>query len=403
MFGSGQWLFLDIDACFAQVEQVARPALRGRPVGVVPVVIDTTCCIAVSYEAKRLGVKTGCSVREARRLCPDITLVQSRPELYIRTHRRILGAVDTCLPVTRVCSIDEMACRLGANEKTADDALGLAQRVKDAVRDRTGLTCLVGVASNDVLAKVASEMEKPDGLVLIRREDLPERLFTLELDDFPGIGPQMLKRLHAHGVFDVKHLCALSQADLAAIWRSIEGQRWWRRLRGFDVPPIPTRTRSVGHQRILAPDLRNTRSVHAMLVHLICKASARARSKGYAARRLSVGVRCLDHPGWWATTPVPPTQSTHALVRAFESLWVDAEIKRPIRVDTTLHELLAVGVAEEPLFPGARHERDLWRAVDRINSRHGKHTIYLGALHGTFDAVPVRIPFSSIPDLDLPA
>ncbi|RMH23695.1 MAG: DNA polymerase [Planctomycetota bacterium] len=403
MFGSGSWLFVDVDAYFAQVEQVARPALAGRPVGIVPTAVETTCCIATSYEAKRHGVKTGCPVREARRLCPGIALVQSRPELYIRTHARILEAIRTCLPITRVCSIDEAACRLGANERTAEDALALARRVKAAVRGATGLTCSVGVAPNDVLAKVASEMGKPDGLTLIRREDLPERLFGLALDDLPGIGPRMLTRLHAHGVHDTRRLCSLSEADLAGIWKSVEGRRWWRRLRGMDVPPVATRTRSVGHQRILPPALRNTASVRAMLVHLICKAAARARRKGYAAQRLSVGVRCLDQPAWWASAAVPATQSTHTLLRVFGALWPGAELRSPIRVDVTLHELLPVGVAGEPLFPAARAERDLWRAVDRINAKHGRHAVYLGALHGTLDAVPVRIPFSSIPDLELPA
>lgn len=403
MFGCGLYLFVDVDAYFAQVEQRARPDLRGRPVGIVPVLVESTCCIAVSYEAKRRGIKTGCPVREARRLCPDLVLVESQPEIYIQTHHRIIAAIETCVPIHHVCSIDELSCKLAANERTPAEALATAQRVKRAVRDRTGLTCSAGIAPSETLAKLASEMEKPDGLVMLRRNELPERLFGLELDDFPGIGPRMTERLHAHGVQTVERLCALSEQEMAAIWRSVEGRRWWRRLRGLDAPPVATRTRSIGHQRLLPPKLRNSASVHAMLVHLISKAAARARRKGYAVRRLSVGVRFTNCPGWLATAPVQPTQSTHALVRVFESLWPGVVTGSPIRVDVTLHELLPVSAVETSLFAGARHEDDLWQAVDRINTKYGAHAVYLGGLHGTFSAVPVRIPFSSIPDLDLPA
>ncbi len=403
MFGCDQYLFVDVDAYFAQVEQRDRPELRGRPVGVVPVLVETTCCIAASYEAKRRGVKTGCPVREARRLCPDIVLVESRPELYISTHHAVVAAIETCLPVHRVCSIDELSCKLAANERTPAEALATAQRVKRAVRESTGLSCSAGIAPSETLAKLASEMEKPDGLVMLRRDELPERLFGLKLDDFPGIGPRMTQRLHDRGIATVEQLCAISEAGLASIWGSVEGRRWWRRLRGLDAPPVATRTRSVGHQRLLPPELRTVPAAHAMLVHLISKAAARARQKGFAVRRLNVGVHFTDRPGWHASAPLQPTQSTHALVRTFESLWPGTLAGTPVRTDVTLDELLPVAAAGEPLFPAARCEADLWRAVDRINTRHGKHAVYLGGLHGTFHAVPVRIPFSTIPDPDLPA
>ena len=403
MFGSGHILFVDIDAYFAQVEQRARPELRGKPVGIVPAMVETTCCIAVSYEAKRRGVKTGCLVRDARRLCPDIILVESRPELYIHMHDLILAAADTCVPIGRVLSIDEFACPLAANEKTPGHALHLAQRVKAAVRARTGLTCSIGVAPNETLAKVASAMEKPNGLVLLRRDELPERLFGLELDNLPGIGRRMLHRLHEVDVRSVEALCALSESRLVEIWKSIEGQRWWRRLRGLDVPPVRTRTRSFGHQRILPPAYRTVDAAHAVLTHLIAKAAARARRSGCAVRRLSVGVRCLDHRCWAETVSMEPTQSTRAFIRAFNDVWPGRLPATPIRVDATLHDVLPILSIAAPLFPAERREMDLWRVMDRINTRYGKHAVYLGAMHAARGAVPVRIPFSSIPDLDLPA
>src|SRR6185312_6972897 len=106
------WLFVDLNSYFASVEQQVRPELRGRPVGVVPAMVDTTCCIAASYEAKAFGVRTGTIVADAKKMCPDIVLVEGRHELYTEFHHKVVEAVETCVPVTAVCSIDEMACRL---------------------------------------------------------------------------------------------------------------------------------------------------------------------------------------------------------------------------------------------------------------------------------------------------
>ncbi len=111
------WLFVDLNSYFASVEQQVRPDLRGRPVGVVPMTADTTCCIAASYEAKAYGVKTGTVVADAKRMCPGLVLVEARHELYVEYHHRIVEAVESCLPVTTVLSIDEMACRLMGRER----------------------------------------------------------------------------------------------------------------------------------------------------------------------------------------------------------------------------------------------------------------------------------------------
>jgi DNA polymerase-4 len=141
-----QWLFLDLNSYFASVEQELRPELRDRPMAVVPLLADTTCCIAASYEAKRYGVRTGTQVGEAKRLCPGIVLVEARHELYVDYHHRVVEAVESCLPVTSVMSIDEMACRLLGREQPLLAALELAREVKAAVRRKAGATlrCSVG-------------------------------------------------------------------------------------------------------------------------------------------------------------------------------------------------------------------------------------------------------------------
>jgi DNA polymerase-4 len=182
------WLFVDMNSYFASVEQQLRPELRGRPVAVVPVMAESTCCIAASYEAKRFGIRTGTNVAEARRLCPGLQV--------------ILEAVDSVLPVEEVLSVDEMYCRLGLSQREPEPATELGMKVKRAVKRHVGesLLCSVGLAPNRFLAKVAGEMQKPDGLTVVTLDDLPNKLYSLSLRDLPGIGRRMEARLGRHGV-----------------------------------------------------------------------------------------------------------------------------------------------------------------------------------------------------------
>ena len=149
------WLFLDMDNYFASVEQQARPELRGKPVGILPVMSEGSCCIAASYHAKRMGIKTGTRVYEARRICPEIEFVAARPDYYVEVHKQILKAIDTVVPVDKVWSIDEMAVRLLGKEREPDAALDIGRRVKAAVAEGVGeyLTCSVGLAATRLLAK----------------------------------------------------------------------------------------------------------------------------------------------------------------------------------------------------------------------------------------------------------
>ena len=172
-------LYVDLNSFFASAEQQLRPELRGRPVGVLPVMADTTCCIAASIDAKRFGIRTGTPVWQARKLCRDIVFVQARPSTYVEIHHRIVAAVESCTPVGAVLSIDEMACDLLGSDREEAKAVRLGKQIKQAIYDQVGevLHSSVGIAPNRFLAKTASNMQKPDGLVVIRQHELPQRLY----------------------------------------------------------------------------------------------------------------------------------------------------------------------------------------------------------------------------------
>lgn len=411
-------LFLDLNSYFASCEQQMHAELRGRPVAVVPMVTDTTCCIAASYEAKKFGVKTGTRVGDARRMCPGLVLVHGNHEHYIRLHHEILRAVDTVIPVHRVCSIDEMECRLVPAEQPREAAVEIAQRVKAAIRVRVGecLTCSIGLAPNRVLAKVGTDMQKPDGLIVLEPHELPDRLRSLKLRDLPGIGARMEKRLNAKGIWSMDDLIDRGEKDLVAAFGSIHGAYWYRWLRGEEVAEAGTRTRSIGHQHVLPPDLRNLPDARAVLVRLLHKAAARLRNKGFLAGSLHVFVRCMNdgaggrwggRAGWERVVPLGvPTDDTLTLVRAFAGAWLDAERElasgRLLMVGVTLIDLEPVYGTTPSLFKPDRPTHRLGEVMDRINTAFGKRAVYIASMHMAKESAPTRIAFSSIPDLDVP-
>ena len=228
-----KWLFLDLNSYFASVEQQDRPELRGKPLAVVPMLTDSTCAIAASYEAKACGIKTGTMIYEAKKKCPDLICVEARHDVYVDYHHRIFDELEKYIHITKVCSIDEVACQLLSNEQSIPYVTDLARRIKDGIRTNVGsvIGCSIGVAPNKFLAKTASNMQKPDGFTIL--DELPGRLFDLKLTDLTGINVNMEYRLNKAGIYSVeqfynlspKHARSVSDARANLMIRAV---KWWR-------------------------------------------------------------------------------------------------------------------------------------------------------------------------------
>lgn len=398
-------LYLDLNSYFASVEQQARPELRGRPVGVAPVMAETSCCIAASYEAKRHGVKTGTGIGEARELCPGIAIVQARPALYVEYHHRIVAAVESCAPIEGVWSIDEMSVELTGSQRRREVAERLARAMKQAIHVQVGevLHCSVGIAPNRYLAKTASNMQKPDGLTVIEPGELPHVLHRLELGDLNGIGRHMLERLHTHGITTVEQLCAASKHKLRAVWGGVEGERMHARLRGEHVPLPPTRRSSVGHSHVLPPELRSEPAALAVLYRLLHKAAMRLRHENLLAGGLMVQMKYVNGMAWGEKTRFAPTDDTLGFIDRLAQLWAlrPKMRTRPLWVGVTLVRLEEAHAQSLDLFAPEHARGALDTVVDRINLRFGPSTVYFGGAHLALasHAAPMRISFTHIPDL----
>lgn len=400
------WLFLDMDAFFASVEQQLCPELLGRPVAVVPVMADTSCCIAASYEARQQGVKTGARIADAKKLCPDIRLVQARPAEYVRVHEQIVAAVNSVVPVHKVCSIDEMACKLMGSERQEARAVELGRQAKQAIRKQVGkhLLSSVGISSNRFLAKLASNFQKPDGLSVIHRRDLPEALYALELEDLTGIGQGMHARLNQYGIRSVEQLCALSSERMCEIWRGVTGEWWWHALRGHDMREPETKRRTVGHSHVLSPQYRTHQGARSVMVKLIHKAAVRLRKLGYYAGEIQVTLRYPNKEDWQVKHAIEPCQDTQSLLKVFSVLWGQRPKRTaPLAVGFTLQKLVPEASMSLSLFPEDRRRQKLGVLMDEINIKFGPQSVYLATMHGTHDAAPMRISFTKIPDVEVEA
>lgn len=400
-----RYLFVDMNAYFASVEQHDRKEWRDKPLVVVPVAARTGCCIAVNYMAKKAGVRVGSPFWEAEQRCPGVIAAPARPERYVEVHKEIVRAVGRCVPVTKVMSIDEMACALMGAEREPAKSEAIANSIKFELKHSLGevLTCSIGVGPNVMLAKVAGDMKKPDGLTVLRQEELPDRLYQLKVTDFPGIGPRMEKRFLRYGISTTRQLLALKESALAVVWGSkVIAERWYHLLRGEDIPDVPTRRRTVGHSHVLPPALRTPDGSRGVMVRLIHKACARLRSIGYWAGSMAIGVRYANGVKWYTTRKLQHCQDTLQWLLVFGDMWEERpqDAGPPMQVWMTLMDLVPAAAATPSLVPEERQSTALSHAMDAINRKFGKHAVRFGGIVGAEKSAPMRIPFSHIPKIN---
>lgn len=416
-----RWLLLDLNSYFASVEQELRPELRGRPVAVVPVMADTTCAIAASCEAKAFGVRTGTRVGDAKQMCPGIELVEARHDVYVDYHNRIVEAVERCVPVSAVLSIDEMASSLIGREQPLSAAIDLAKRIKSSIRENVGSTlrCSIGLAPNRYLAKIASDMQKPDGLVALTPDQLPAALAKLMLRDLPGVGARMEKRLHEQSVRTMPQLLALDREQLNRVWGSINGEKLWYWLRGEDFLDAELEhQKSISQSHVLPPELRTEDGCYAVAHKLLHKAAMRLRTARLWATHVALTVKYATPRGeshhssgipqtvWSEGVSVIECQDNQTLIEALQKLWVqrprDEKHSRPFYIGVWLGNLIPDHLHTLNLFSILETESKRTRltsTMDALNQKYGTATLFSASMLLARAAAPTRIAFTSIPDL----
>ncbi len=376
-------LHVDMDAFYASVEQHDRPELAGKPV-VVGGSGGRGVVAAASYEVRRYGVRSAMPMREALRRCPQAVVVTPRFKRYREVSAQVFEVFREFTDLVEGLSLDEAFLDVTASTGLFGSGEDMAREIKKRIRERTGLTASVGVAHNKLLAKLGSGMNKPDGLTVIRPEDVRATLDPLPVGRLFGIGPKTAERLEEQGVFTLGQLRAAPESVLRPLFRR-ETRRYQDRAAGIDERPVVSDApeKQISSEETFDVDIRDHAEMQERLAQLADRTTARLRERQYKAGMVSIKVRRRDFETFTRQRSFnPPTQETRLIAQVAADLldhWLAEQPRAAVR-------LLGVGVADlEPeqqldLFttPEIREARALDDALDRIHTRFGDEALHRG-------------------------
>ncbi len=400
------FVYVDMNSYFASVEQQEHPELRGKPVGIVTIAKGNAACIAASYEAKKYLVGVGTRMQDAKKACPEIVFLPARHDVYVDYHHRIIAAVNQVYPLENIHSIDEFSFRLTGIDSEFLRAKTLAEEIRTSIYQQVGIAlhCSIGLGDSVFLAKLAGELKKPRGLDWLTKLDLPQKIAHLQLKDLPGIGRSMAKRLEAANIKSVTQLYAMAPKHARKVWNNVNGERFILSLQGNDVPPVQTKTSSLGHSQILSPVNRQPDNARLVARRLLIKAATRLRRSGYFASKLYLFIKCASKGKCSLARTITYTQDSFYLLVLLREMWAELAPQKPITVSIMLSGFVdryhfTADLFVERARPGAQTKREkLCKQVDILNHRYGQDTIIYGEKQAEIAPYTgAKIAFTRIP------
>ena len=389
-------MHLDMDAYFASVEQQCNPKLRGKPIAVTGSGARTIITTS-SYEARERGVKTGMTVYEARRRCPHIILVAGNNTKYTDTCAELVAVYRCFTPLVEVYSVDEAFLDVTGSLQLFGGARVIAQRIKERVRKKFGLTCSAGIAPNKLLAKLASDLHKPDGLAEIAPEGVPGFLENLSASKLCGIGKKVAEKLATLGI----HTCAeLGRADPMLLRHcfGIVGEALHRMGRGEDESPVvPLESapdaKSIGHSMTFSADISRRDILDAYLLQLSEMVGRRVRREEFCGRTVSLTVRYADFTTFTKQHSLrEPVQETLDIYRAALAILSSIRLQQAVRLLGVSVSGLSRHAGQIPLFHEQQRAQAVTRAMDEVNNRFGDFSLTWGSLLRRYNHAGVISP-----------
>lgn len=393
-------MHIDLNSCFASIEQQSRPRLRGHPVVIVNRATEHTGIVTASYEAKALGIEALMKLRDVRRLVPDVVAIESDPAKYKYVYRKLLAIMQDYSAHVTMKSIDEGIIDFhqapASIQQRGLETLGYEIKQRLAQEVGVAMRCNVGISTNRFLAKTAAGLHKPDGLDIITPDNLHRVLGDLKLTSLNGIAWRNEARLQAVGIYTPLDFLAASEETLRRIvFKSINGTKWYQRLRGWEVDDVPAKMGRVGRQYVLERFDLTHQEILQRLHHLCESVGWRLRKQGLAAR--GVYVYAKSAAGYWHACRVMalPFFSNKAIYELAKQLFLEApsSIKE---IGVHCYELTNDEMSQLGLFADEiAHERAVTIASDDINERYGERTIVSADTIDTGIYVSQKIPFGS--------
>ncbi len=375
--------------------------LRGRPVAIMNRRTEHTMIVTASYEAKAMGVTLGTRFRDAKKLCPDLIGLESNPAKYRYVYHKLMDIMNDYSAHVRMKSIDEGVIDFSESTEALKgrDLSDIGYEIKQRLRDEIGcaMRCNVGIATNRFLAKTAAGLHKPDGLDVITSHNLREVFSNLKLTDLTGIAGRMEHRLNAVGIYTpLQFLDADSVTLRKMVFKSVCGDEWHQRLRGWEVDKRDFPMRTAGRQYVLEKKGLSHAEILQRVHHLCESVGYKIRSQGLVARGVSVHARSRStgywHARYMASMPFFSDQTIYTLAeRLFQNAPSDMK-----EVGITCYELGPNNDTQLSIFGDElAHDRAIIGAIDDINARYGERTIHSADTLGTDMYVKQKIPFGS--------
>ena len=397
-------LHIDLNSCFATIEQQANPHLRGKPIAVAAYTTPSGCILAPSIEAKKLGIRVGMRVKDGKMLCPDLIIKSPDPWKYRNVHLKLTSLLQTYTDQITPKSIDEFVLNLEGYPAYFKGMRKVGREIKNRIKQQVGdwLTVSIGIAPNRFLAKTAASLNKPDGLDEIYSKNFLSAYQKLQLEDLSGIARKNSARLNSAGIFTVTDMYHAPIRQLKSAFKSILGYYWYTRLRGWEIDDIEFARRSYGNSYALPKPLVRFEELAPILTKLVTKMSSRLRKAGYRAQGAHLSIVYRDSSHWHMGT------KTHRIL--FESrdiykqivkIFMHCPYKKPVReLAVSVFNLIKDDTTQMDLFGEVKYQEQISQAVDGVNEKWGSYVITPGRMLGYNEAVPDRIAFGGVKELE---
>jgi len=399
-------MHIDLNSCYAIIEQQANPLIRHKPVGVAAYTTPRGFIIASSYEAKRQGIKL-MRIIEAKEIDPRIIILAPDPEKYFDAHRRFKAVLERYTDLVTPKSIDEFIVDFQGSQTISkgQNLLEIGYQMKEEIKQALGkyVTVNIGIAPNRFLAKVAAGMDKPDGLTVIEARDIPNIYGQLNLLDLPGINHRYESRLNRAGIFTpLDFFDAQLQLLKGPVFQSIVGYYWYLRLRGYEIDAQKFPVRSFGNDFAIKEWTYDREVISRYIMKLSEKTGRRLRKHDYQAQGVYLGL-AFDDGSWWGKSKrskatIYSTQEIYLnLMQLFRQVSFPAKCSH---VNIAVFNVAPASPFQLGLFDGTGLDtRALARASDKINDRYGEFTLIPARMANMEHVIIKRVPFGSVRDL----
>jgi DNA polymerase-4 len=378
-------LHIDMDAFFISVEQRNNPSLRGKPAAVCGS-LSRSVVTSATYEARPFGIRAGMPIQEAKRRCPQLILVEGDHSKYTEAAARIFSILKDYTPLVEVASIDEAYLDITQSQLLFKSPLHIAQLIKNRIREKEQLTCSIGIAPNKLLAKLGSNLKKPDGLVLIQKEKVGEILNDLPVSKLYGIGPKLTQELNSMGIFTCGQLGEVPVSLLKKRFGVIGERLHEMGLGSDDSPVIPfdeeEDAKSISHSVTLEEDTSDPTMVRKVLLQLSERVSRRMRKDGFYGRRIVLTFRYSDFYTFSKQKTISKwVNGGNEIFRHALEIYESISHPKPIRLLGVGVSLLKKEWCQLDLFERKDKKEKMLKAVDRVNERFGDWTLTWAGLY----------------------